>query len=562
MMNIKKLTAVAMAGILTLSYPLTLPVYADDDYEKDSISLETKIKKINKEGDLILDLSRKDLDKAGFSVGDEVKVKIKDYDYSEKMPYFEKDSDSEPDECALIINDDNAALSTSKGSFAEEEELFTPAAGKNNEILWKDDKGGSGEGKKVKIYLHDKGDFLEQYTLRNPERSNDRDDYSSGSKFANFREITSGTIGHDVLFRSSSPINDSIGRDEYSAKRMKKVGIKTVINLSDTKKTSSKYIKESKNAYYKELYDKGNVLCLGLDFDFDNKNFHKGMADAARFMSTHEGPYLIHCSEGKDRTGFMAALLESLMGASVSEMTDDYMTTYTNFYNYDDDSDEYEYVKKKYLKEIYRALAEVKKNTDLENMDYHAAAVKYLKNGGLSDIEINYLATKLKGDGSNDKRTIIINSDSAKKGTEGDYYSDKTGSAIAVYSGSQIRPGRSSFCLNGIYVYNGRDYKLSFDDNVKAGKMTVTARFKKKSGMYKNGVKKVVVYYTIAPKPVTESTVKVKLNKKKTGVKSVTDLDRKEKIKEKNYTVDMKKQEIVFKRNYSGKISIKSLLSA
>lgn len=561
-MNIKKLTAVAMAGILTLSYPLTLPVYADDDYEKDSISLETKIKKINKEGDLILDLSRKDLDKAGFSVGDEVKVKIKDYDYSEKMPYFEKDSDSEPDECALIINDDNAALSTSKGSFAEEEELFTPTAGKNNEILWKDDKGGSGEGKKVKIYLHDKGDFLEQYTLRNPERSNDRDDYSSGSKFANFREITSGTIGHDVLFRSSSPINDSIGRDEYSAKRMKKVGIKTVINLSDTKKTASKYIKESKNAYYKELYDKGNVLCLGLDFDFDSKNFHKGMADAARFMSTHEGPYLIHCSEGKDRTGFMAALLESLMGASVSEMSDDYMTTYTNFYHYDDDSDEYEYVKKKYLKEIYRALAEVKKNSDLENMDYHAAAVKYLKNGGLSDIEINYLATKLKGDGSNDKRTIIINSDSATKGTEGDYYSDKTGSAIAVYSGSQIRPGRSSFCLNGIYVYNGRDYKLSFDDNVKAGKMTVTARFKKKSGMYKNGVKKVVVYYTIAPKPVTESNVKVKLNKKKTGVKSVTDLDRKEKIKEKNYTVDMKKQEIVFKRNYSGKISIKSLLSA
>ena len=32
-------------------------------------------------------------------------------------------------------------------------------------------------------------------------------------------------------------------------------------------------------------------------------------------MASHEGPYLIHCTEGKDRTGFVSALLECLIGA-------------------------------------------------------------------------------------------------------------------------------------------------------------------------------------------------------------------------------------------------------
>ena len=223
-------------------------VYADEEYQKDSISLEAKIKKINGEGDLVLDITREDLNNAGFSVGDQVKVVISAYEYLEKMPYFNYDSDSESDECALITDDGNAALSVAKGSFAEDEDLFTPGTGKNGEIVWKDKKGEDGIGKKVKIYLHDKGEYLSQYRLRNPERSNDRDDYSSGSEYANFREINKGTIGQDILYRSSSPINDSIGRAEAVAKRVKKAGIKTVINLSDSKKDAGKYIKESKNS--------------------------------------------------------------------------------------------------------------------------------------------------------------------------------------------------------------------------------------------------------------------------------------------------------------------------
>ncbi len=560
---LNKLISLAMAMIYTLGVcvfppallPLSQTVYADEAYEKDSISLDAEITKINKEGDLILSVTGKELKNAGFSVGDEVKIKIKAYDYSEKMPFFNNDSDSESDECALITDGNNASLSVAKGSFAEDEELFSPSTGQNGEVTWKDKDGGSGTGKKVKIILHEKGTYLKQYKMRNPERSNDRDDFSSGSKYANFREITAGTIGADVLFRSSSPINDSIGRDEYAAKRMEKNGIKTVINLSDSRKEAEKYIKKSKNSYYGRLLSRGSVLCLDLDYDFDSKNFKKGMAEAVKFMSLHEGPYLIHCTEGKDRTGLLSALLESLMGASVKEMSEDYLETYTNFYDYDTHSDEYEYAKKNYLKEVYRAIAGVKKNSELTDPDYHAAAIKYLKDGGASDLVINALVQKLKGDGSNDKKTVSLTYDVKNMGAEGIFNLDRTGAAFSVYSGSAVKPGRSSLCINGTYFYNKRDYDLSFSDNVHAGKMTMTAKFKKKSYMYKSGLKKLVINYTIAPKKATGSIIRVKLNKKKTAIRSLRDLERDERIRQKYYSVDMDKKEITFNGDYTGKIS-------
>ena len=49
-------------------------------------------------------------------------------------------------------------------------------------------------------------------------------------------------------------------------------------------------------------------------------------------MTEHSGPCLIHCVEGKDRTGFVCALMLALAGASAQEIIDDYMITYYNYY--------------------------------------------------------------------------------------------------------------------------------------------------------------------------------------------------------------------------------------
>lgn len=49
-------------------------------------------------------------------------------------------------------------------------------------------------------------------------------------------------------------------------------------------------------------------------------------------MIENDGPYLIHCKEGKDRTGILCTILESFAGASASEVIQDYMITYSNYY--------------------------------------------------------------------------------------------------------------------------------------------------------------------------------------------------------------------------------------
>ena len=561
MKKAKKQISIFTAFLLALSMLFPACVLADEEegYEKDSIYLETSITSINNEGDIILGVTEKELLDAGFSVGDEVKVVIRSYDYSEKMPFFTSDSDSEPDECALIIDGKTASLSAAKSCFAEDEDLLYSENGSDGKLVWEDQDGNNGVGTGVKIYLHEKGNYLRQYNMRNPERSNDRDDYSSGKRYANFREITAGTIGREVLFRSSSPINDAIGRAEYAAKRMEKAGIKTVINLSDSKSEAEKYIKKSRNSYYKMLMEQGCVLTLDLNYDFDSEGFMKGMAQAAKFMSEHEGPYLIHCTEGKDRTGLLSALLEALMGASVREMSDDYLSTYRNFYNYSSDSEEYDYAKDKYLKEIYRAIADVDSNSELVGMDYHDAALDYLKDGGASDDVINRLIEKLKGKGENINNVLSFSVNpeavaSAAK-AEGVLKPISEEQTIAVYSGSRIRPGKSSVEVNGTYLYNRRDYQISYRNNIHAGIMTATVKFKKKTDLYGSGVKKMVLSYTIDPKKLKEEDVKIKLNKKKTEVKHVRDLRRDEIIKKKYYSADMKSRKITFNGDYSGVVS-------
>ena len=58
-------------------------------------------------------------------------------------------------------------------------------------------------------------------------------------------------------------------------------------------------------------------------------------------MLSHDGPYLIHCWEGKDRTGYIVAILLSLIGASQKEIVDDYMESYVNFFNIKKGSETY-----------------------------------------------------------------------------------------------------------------------------------------------------------------------------------------------------------------------------
>ena len=56
------------------------------------------------------------------------------------------------------------------------------------------------------------------------------------------------------------------------------------------------------------------------------------LINALKELPSRPAPYVVHCMEGKDRTGYVCALLEGLCGATYDEIVADYLITYNNYY--------------------------------------------------------------------------------------------------------------------------------------------------------------------------------------------------------------------------------------
>jgi hypothetical protein len=139
---------------------------------------------------------------------------------------------------------------------------------------------------------------------------------------ANFREIRMGGIGPGILYRASHPIGDG-KQDPAIAQLAVPARIATILNLAD-KDREIKQLAISA-PWYKKILDAGGVIALGMNFDGQSRQFCMQLRKGIRFMLDRPGPYLIHCYAGVDRTGFVAIVLEALMGATLCEITDDYL---------------------------------------------------------------------------------------------------------------------------------------------------------------------------------------------------------------------------------------------
>ena len=85
-------------------------------------------------------------------------------------------------------------------------------------------------------------------------------------------------------------------------------------------------------SYSRHLWGKGSVILCPLKADPTADEFNMPLIEALIDMSSRPAPYVVHCTEGKDRTGYVCALLEGLCGASYQEIVDDYLKTYENYY--------------------------------------------------------------------------------------------------------------------------------------------------------------------------------------------------------------------------------------
>lgn len=250
----------------------------------------------------------------------------------------------------------------------------------------------------VTITLSKKGGYLDEYEIRQLKRTNNRDDYSSDEVFANFREVTYGSIAPGRLYRSSNPINPEIGRNLYAMRLTEAAGVKVIFNLSETAEEVAAHLGTDTNgnlAYYKELNDSGNVYAMGMGLDSQSEDFKQKLAVVLREMSEKKGPYLIHCVEGKDRTGFVAALLESLMGAKYWEIKDDYMDSFVNFFHVPVSPGQYDRIGNNNILESMRQMAGIPKGGSLKGVDLSKAAENYIKSIGLTDDEIEQIKINL-----------------------------------------------------------------------------------------------------------------------------------------------------------------------
>ena len=172
-----------------------------------------------------------------------------------------------------------------------------------------------------------------------------------------------------------------------------------MLNLADTDEEIAEFIaaEDFASPYYKSLVDAKSVVALGMPVNYASDEFAAGIVKGLTFLSQHEGPYLVHCTEGKDRAGFTSALLEALMGASLDEIVADYMASYSNYYGITAADSKYGLIAQGNVMEMLRTVAGLDKGADLSKTDLAKAAETYLTAHGMKAEDVAALKANLKG---------------------------------------------------------------------------------------------------------------------------------------------------------------------
>ncbi|MDO4416044.1 MAG: tyrosine-protein phosphatase [Erysipelotrichaceae bacterium] len=249
-----------------------------------------------------------------------------------------------------------------------------------------------GESDTASIRLNERGKYLDVQQARDIHYSDVREKFPSDEAFANFRNFHPGDIIEGVLYRSASPCDNQHLRAPYVDDLIEQAGVNFILNLSDNDSKIAGYIAKDDfdSPYFLSLYEKGNVDPIALNMNYLSEEFAQKIAQGFIAMSEHEGPYLIHCTEGKDRTGFVCILIEALANASYQEIVDDYMLTYDNYYEINPAKDpaKYQTIKEKNVDAMLKFLMH-DPDADLETADLAANARDYLLWAGMSEEQID-----------------------------------------------------------------------------------------------------------------------------------------------------------------------------
>ena len=345
-----------------------------EEPEEEKMFIETGVKQGEEFDDVFLTISIEDFINSGFTYGDSINVYftngVKAIDIPFYSGYYVKRGDP------LVV-----------GYEGYEYISITRA----NIGLWS--VSGLTEEDTAKIELNEVGKYKIQEETFSLKYSDDVKDYESKDQFANYREIKGGNLKEHLLFRGASPVDNTRKRANVVNELIKRDGIKYVLNLAENKTQYSKLIKKKlSNSYVNKLYKKKNVILLSMSADYTSKEYGESIINGFRAMLNHDGPYYIHCLEGKDRTGFVCILLEALAGFDEKELEADYMVTFTNYFGIakDDQPERYNAIKETYYDPIIDYL-----HPEGSSTDYKEDACNYLRSFGMQEEEIQSLISLL-----------------------------------------------------------------------------------------------------------------------------------------------------------------------
>ncbi len=251
----------------------------------------------------------------------------------------------------------------------------------------------------VTIELIEKGKYLNIQESRDIHYS-DEQGKQTDEEFANFRNVSVSKIKPNILYRSASPNDNSHNRAPIVDRLIKDANIKYIINLSDSDENIKKQISEENfnSPYFLSLYKNNKVVPLSMNMQFKSEDFSNKLVKGLNSIANNDGPYLVHCVEGKDRTGFVIMILEALIGSSYEEIINDYMETYKNYYSItlESDKEKYNTIKETNIDIMLRFITNSDEKTDLSKIDYSSKTYEYLLSIGMKKENIDKLITRIK----------------------------------------------------------------------------------------------------------------------------------------------------------------------
>jgi hypothetical protein len=174
----------------------------------------------------------------------------------------------------------------------------------------------------------------------NAGSTDNRADYSSDEVFANFYEVTGGDLTTSKLYRSFSSLYapSKQTRSTYVNQLAEEAGIQYLIALSYSDAAVKKAVDELEG-YCITLCAEGKYVAPSMGYLYIQQK--EKTAEVLRGIMDNDGPYLVHCNVGRDRTGFVILLLQALCNCTPDEMKECEARAFCNLYHIDPNTTEY-----------------------------------------------------------------------------------------------------------------------------------------------------------------------------------------------------------------------------